>query len=155
MSPKNLLRTCLFIVLAAICAACGNKLIRGEAPIVQINELSQSGDEVSIHLSLRNLNGVALDVRGIDFRLSAEDDVLYAFQGPATTNIAANGTETLTVKLANNTTSRQLLERLQNGEIKSLPYSLEGTVGTAAEGDLRFQHEGHMYPVPGRPGHFR
>jgi len=44
---------------------------------------------------------------------------------------------------------------LQNGDVKSLPYSLRGSVSTREEGILYFEYEGHIYPLPGRPGHFR
>jgi hypothetical protein len=32
---------------------------------------------------------------------------------------------------------------------------LKGTVISKDEGTLRFEHEGHIYPLPGKPGHFR
>jgi hypothetical protein len=52
-------------------------------------------------------------------------------------------------------TSRQLLDTLENGDVKSLPYSLKGFVTTLGDGTLRFEYEGHIYPLPGRPGRFR
>ena len=51
--------------------------------------------------------------------------------------------------------SRKLLESLQSGDVKSLPYQLKGSVFSQQDGTLNFEHEGHIYPMPGRPGHFR
>jgi hypothetical protein len=80
---------------------------------------------------------------------------LFSYQGPAETNIAANGTETWSVEVEESQTSRDLLNTLQSGEVKSLPYSLEGSIESIEDGTLRFQYEGHIYPSPGRPGYFR
>ena len=134
---------------------CGTKIIRGAAPIVRLNELSHTGDTIRLQLSMRNLNGIALDVQAIDFSLSVEDSELFTYKGPAENNIVANGTETWTVEVEESQSGKQLLDKLQDGDIMSLPYSLKGSITAADEGKLRFSHEGHIYPVPGKPGHFR
>ncbi len=138
-----------------VMTACGTKLMRGAAPIVRMIELSHTGDTISLQLSLRNLNGVELDIRAIDFKLSVEDSELFSYNGPAETNIAANGTETWTVEVEESQSSKELLDKLQAGDVMSLPYSLTGSITAIDESKLRFSHEGHIYPVPGRPGHFR
>jgi len=138
-----------------VMTACGTKLMRGAAPIVRMIELSHTGDTISLQLSLRNLNGVELDIRAIDFKLSVEDSELFSYNGPAETNIAANGTETWTVEVEESQSSKELLDKLQAGDVMSLPYSLTGSIIAIDESKLRFSHEGHIYPVPGRPGHFR
>ena len=138
-----------------VMTACGTKLMRGAAPIVRMIELSHTGDTISLQLSLRNLNGVELDIRAIDFKLSVEESELFSYNGPAETNIAANGTETWTVEVEESQSSKELLDKLQAGDVMSLPYSLTGSITAIDESKLRFSHEGHIYPVPGRPGHFR
>lgn len=155
MTHKPPLRTSLFFLLVMFLTACGTKLIRGEAPVVRMNELSHANNSISLQLSLRNLNGVALDVEHINLSLSVRGTDLFSYDGPADTNIAPNGTEIRTLVIAENSSSRQLLDTLQNGDIKSLPYSLEGSITSVDDGKLKFQHTGHIYPVPGRPGHFR
>ncbi len=150
----------LHIALLAMAAlllstACGTKVVRGTAPIVRMTELSHTGNTITLQLSMRNLNGVPLDIREIDFNLSVEDNVLFTYKGPAETNIVANGTETWTVEVEESQAGKQTLDKLQNGDIKSLPYALEGSISAIDEGKLRFSYEGHIYPVPGRPGHFR
>lgn len=145
----------LFILLAVLCTACGAKLIRGESPMVRISELSHQDDSISLQLSIRNVNGEALDVQEMDFTVSTEDQQLMGFSGPVTINIVANGTETWSVELAENATSGEKLDALESGEINSLPYKLEGSIKTLDTGRLRFEYQGHLYTLPGRPGHFR
>ncbi len=155
MKHKRQLGLALVLLVVMLCAACGANVIRGAAPIVRMNDLSRTSNGITLQLSMRNLNGVPLDTISINFSLIVKDDDLLAYTGPAETNIAANGTETWTVELQESESGRALLDSLQSGDIKSLPYSLEGSISSRNDGRLRFQHEGHLFPVPGRPGHFR
>jgi len=125
--------------------------------MVRMTELSHQDNNINLQVSMRNLNGVDLDVKSIDFRLTVNDneDELFVYNGPVDTNIVANGTETWSVEVVESETSRELLNSLENGEIKSLPYALKGSVFSKDDGTLRFEYEGHIYPLPGKPGHFR
>ena len=125
--------------------------------MVRMTELSHQDDNINLQLSMRNLNGVDLDIRSIDFRLTVneDEDELFVYDGPVETNIVANGTETWSVDVVESEASRVLLNSLENGDIKSLPYALKGSVTSKDDGKLRFEHEGHIYPLPGKPGHFR
>ena len=123
--------------------------------MVRMTELSHQENNITLELSIRNLNGVPLDIQNIDLSLLVNDEELFAYQGPVDTNIVANGTETWSVEVVESETSRQLLGTLENGDVKSLPYSLKGFVTTLGDGTLRFEYEGHIYPLPGRPGRFR
>lgn len=145
----------LLILLALLCSACSAKLIRGESPMVRITELSHQDDTINLQLSIRNVNGEALDIREMDFTVSNEDQQLLDFSGPVTINIVANGTETWSVELAENVITRAKLDALQNDDINSLPYKLDGSIRTLETGKLRFEYKGHLYTLPGRPGHFR
>lgn len=145
----------LLLMMLVLTTACGTKIIRGATPMVRMNELSHQNNSITIELSMRNLNGVELDIQSIDFSLSVSDDELFSYTGPADTNIVVNGTETWTVEVEESDSSRELLNSLQSGEVKSLPYSMKGSVFSQEDGDLYFEHEGHIYPLPGRPGHFR
>jgi len=149
------LRFGLTVLAIMLCAACGTKIIRGESPLVRMTELSHQDSNITLQLSMRNINGVPLDIQSIDFSLSVDDKELFTYQGPAETNITANGTETWSVEVKESQSSRDLLVALENGDVKSLPYSLKGSVVSKEDGTMRFQHEGHIYPLPGRPGHFR
>ena len=156
MTIKKHLGLAVMIVAVLLSVACGGtKLIRGATPIVRMNELSHDGENINLLISMRNLNGVELQVQQIDFSLSVDDKVLFSYNGPSDTSIVANGTETWNLEAEESASSQQLLDDLQNGEVKSLQYSFEGSITSAEDGKLRFEHEGHLYPVPGRPGRFR
>jgi hypothetical protein len=122
-----------------------------------MTELSHQDNNINLQVTMRNLNGVDLDIKSIDFRLTVNEneDELFVYNGPVDTNIVANGTETWSVEVEESETSRELLDSLENGEIKSLPYALKGSVNSTDDGTLRFEYEGHIYPLPGKPGHFR
>jgi hypothetical protein len=145
----------LVFLAILLCAACGATVIRGESPMVRMNELSHLGKHITLQLSMRNINGVPLDIESINFKLTVEDNDLFFYNGPAETNIVANGTETWSVEIEESQTSREMLDTLQSGEVKSLPYLLKGSIISKDDGTLRFEHEGHIYPLPGRPGYFR
>jgi hypothetical protein len=145
----------LVMLAVVLSAACGNKLIRGASPMVRMSELSHQDDYITLHLNMRNVNGVPLDIQTINFSLSVDNTELFAYQGPVDINIVANGTETWQEDVVETTTSRELLYSLQNGDVKSLPYVLKGSVTTRDDGSLHFEYDGHIYPLPGRPGHFR
>ena len=147
----------LLVLSFLLCAACGAKIVRGASPMVRMTELSHQGNNINLQLSMRNLNGVDLDIQSIDFQLTVNEDEkdLFVYNGPVDTKIIANGTETWSVEVEESEASRDLLDSLENGDIKSLPYALKGTVISKDEGTLRFEHEGHIYPLPGKPGHFR
>ena len=125
--------------------------------MVRITELSHQDNMINLQVNMRNINGVDLDIQSIDFRLSVNDseDELFAYQGPVDTNIVANGTESWSVDVEESAATRELLDKLESGDIKSLPYALKGSVISTGDGTLRFEYEGHIYPLPGKPGHFR
>lgn len=154
INAKNLGHA-LIVLLLLLSIACGAKVIRGVSPMVRMNELSHQDNNIEVKLSIRNLNGVALDIQSIDFSLSIDAGEVFTYSGPVDTNITANGTETWSVKIEESESGRELLNTLQNGDVKSLPYSLKGKIISAKDGNLRFKHEGHIYPLPGRPGYFR
>ena len=154
LNAKNL-GFALLLLTAMMLTACGTKLIRGAAPMVRMTELSHEDKTIATQLSMRNLNGVALDIIAIDFSLSVDGKAIIVYQGTVDTSIAANGTETWPVEVEESQSSRELLDSLQNGDVKSLPYALKGTITSKEDGGLRFEYEGHIYPLPGRPGHFR
>ena len=152
---KKTLGFVLIMLTVMLCTACGASLVRGEPPMVRMNELSHQDNSITLQLSMRNVNGVPLDIMEIDFSLSMNEGELFTYNGPVDTDIVANGTETWSVDVVESKTSRELLDSLQNGDVKSLPYSLKGSIITRDDGTMRFEHEGHIYPLPGRPGHFR
>jgi len=155
MMNRKLQITGLLIAVTLLLVACGDHLIRGVSPVVRINELSHDGKTVSLQLMLRNRNGVKMDVEHLNFSLTSDGEDLLVYNGPAVTNIAANGTENWSVDIDEPETTHKKLTSLENEEIKSLFYTFKGTITSTEAGDLDFDHEGYLYPVPGRPGQFR
>jgi hypothetical protein len=145
----------LLLLLLMMTTSCGAKTIRGAAPMVRMTELSHQDNTIALQLSLRNLNGVPLDILKIDFSLSIDGNGAVVYQGPVDTTIAANGTEAWPVEVKESQSIREVLDKLQNGDVNSLPYVLKGSITSKEDGTLRFEYEGHIYPLPGRPGHFR
>ena len=160
-TEKTILKTnlglSLLLLAVLLCTACGTQIIKGASPMVRMTELSHQDNNINLQVTMRNLNGVDLDIKSIDFRLTVNEneDELFVYNGPVDTNIVANGTETWSVEVEESESSRELLDSLENGEIKSLPYALKGSVNSKDDGTLRFEYEGHIYPLPGKPGHFR
>lgn len=145
----------LCLALMGLIACGGTKIISGQAPMVRLIELSHDQQTIELQLSMRNLNGVRLDIQNIKVKLANDKVELVTYSGPANTNIVANGTEVWKVQIKASDASSELLNTLQSGETMSLPYTLEGVITSVDDGQLHFQHDGHLYPIPGRPGHFR
>jgi len=49
----------------------------------------------------------------------------------------------------------ELLAELESGNVSNLPFFLEGRMRTTQDGNVPFKYEGYLYPVPGKPGHYR
>lgn len=154
---KKYLVSGLLVLALMFSTACGSKIVRGESPLVRMTELSHQDNIINLQVSMRNLNGVDLDIMSANIRLTVNEntDELFVYNGPVDTNIVANGTESWSVEVEESQVSRDLLESLEKGEIKSLPYKLKGSVISKDDGKLRFEYEGHIYPLPGKPGYFR
>ena len=149
------MRLALVLLLALGLAACSSGQVRDESPMVRVSEVSRLDDDITVQLRIRNVNDEALDIRTISFELTSDDEPFLAWDGPAAVNIAAKGTETWSAGISASASGGALLDSLQQGSIKSLPYALKGSVETVDDQTLRFEAVGHLYPLPGRPGYFR
>jgi len=152
---KKLQLTGLLVIVILSLVACGDHLIRGVPPVVRMNELSHDAKTVTVQMTLRNRNGVEMDVEHMTFRLSSDGDDLLVYNGPAVTNITPNGTENWSVDIEAPEATHKKLIMLENEEVKSLFYTFKGTITSTEAGNLDFDYEGYLYPVPGRPGRFR
>mgnify|MGYP001818069103 CR=1 FL=1 len=160
MIPERVLqsrpmRLALVSLIALVLTACGGGQVRDESPMVRVSEVSHLDNDITVQLSIRNVNDEVLDIRAISFEMMTDDKPFLAWDGPATVNIAAKGTEAWSVEISASASGVALLDSLQQGSIKSLPYTLEGSVKTVDDNTLRFEGVGHLYPLPGRPGYFR
>lgn len=148
-------RLAVAFVLVSGLTACGAKAVRGESPFLKINALRLDQDTVHVDLGLRNINDEPLEIDNIDFVLTSRDTVIADFNAPRRASVIANGSETLRFDLPASRAGAGLLNGLQDGDIESLPYLVEGSIRTVEGKNLDLKGRGHIYPVPGRPGQFR
>lgn len=156
LSFRRRLRAAAVALLAALLAACGGiKVVTGEPPYVRVSAIAIDGDEAQIEFDIRNVNTEPLEVRAVRFELEVDGALLARYDRSLEAGVVPSGNDIVTVRLEPDAAGRARLEALEAGEAASLPYALSGDVLVPEEGRLRFENSGHLYPVPGRPGHFR
>ena len=151
------LRFFLLVLLPLfLCSGCGGtQKVKGESPFVSIAGLVLSGESLAVKLDVQNINDVAMIIDAIDFRIRSADSDLTSVAQPMNLAIDPNTIEEVPLENLPAGLAGPRLAELESGNLASLPFSLEGRVHTAEDGYLPFRHEGHLYPVPGKPGQFR
>jgi LEA14-like dessication related protein len=148
-----------FLALAAgallLTSACGPQVIKGRPPFISISGMSLEEDRLSADFDVRNHNEVDMTISRIEITLTVNDVAVTRENNAFGLLVGANSSEQVHVQQLPDDFTRDLLNSLESGEVKSLPFTLAGRVNTAEDGILSFDHQGHLYPVPGRPGHFR
>lgn len=148
-------RLLLTLLLAASVVSCGPQVIKGRPPFISISGMSLVDDRLSADFDIRNENGVPMTINMIDITVSVNDVELARENRDFDLAIGANSAEEVHVDELPDEFTRSLLESLGSGEVKSLPFDLKGSVNTVEDGRLYYSHKGYLYPVPGKPGHFR
>lgn len=153
----ELMKIRLYLLLSGLvlCTACGPHQVKGQPPFIGISSLSMQENSLAARLDVRNVNDVELDIDAIDITLRVRDVELTHYVSDFKLTIDPNTTEELSLKELPDINARQHLMDLESGDVSSLPFSLEGRVHTSRDGYLSFKNQGHLYPVPGRPGQFR
>ncbi len=148
----------LLLVVSSCCllAACSShRVIKGEAPLVSISYLALRADTLTANFDIRNPNGVEMVIERIEIGIQIKDQKLNRADESFALTIDAGSAEDMEVESHADETTVSLLRQLQDGELLSIPYELDGQIHTRSDGIESFSHEGHLYPVPGRPGYFR
>ena len=148
-------RLAILVSAALLCVACGPKLIKGRAPFISISGMSLVDERLSAEFDIRNHNDVPMTITMIDINVTVNDTELTRENRPFDLKVGANSAEAVRVEELPDDFTRALLASLERGEVKSLPFDLNGRINTVEDGYLSFSHKGHLYPVPGKPGHFR
>ncbi len=144
------------LLLACLgCVSCGPQVIKGRTPLISISGMSMVEENLSADFSVSNQNGVPMTITSIDITVVVNDVELTRHNSDFKLTIDANSIEDVHVEKLPNDFTRSLLASLDSGELKSLPFDLQGKVITIEEGTLRFAHKGYLYPVPGKPGYYR
>lgn len=144
-----------FLLLLIVCVACGPQQVRGKAPFVSIASMTITGENLSASFNIRNINDVPMDIDSVDITVRIRDVELTRHSSTFALSIDPNTTEDVVVEKLPDEFARDLLANLETGDVRNLPFFLEGRLHTAEDGYMPFRHEGYLYPVPGRPGHFR
>lgn len=148
-----------FLLLTAIfCISCGPQVIKGRSPFISISGMSLTESKLSTDFDIRNQNGIPMTIDKIDkIDITVTvNDVDFARENRSFDMIiGANSAEQVHVEELPDAGRQALLESLEKGEVKSLPFDLKGRVHTVEDGYLTFEQKGYLYPVPGRPGDFR
>lgn len=145
----------LLLPLVLLCAACGPQVIKGRPPFIGISGMSLQDDTLAADFRVDNQNGVEMNIQTIEITVTINDVTLTGENRDYPLSIDANSSEELRVERPLDESARRLLASLEDREVRSLAFELAGRVRTREDGYLRFEHKGHLYPVPGKPGHFR
>jgi len=148
-------RFLLLLLTAVCCFSCGPQVIEGRPPFINISGMSLAADVLSAEFYVRNQNGVEMTIDRIDISVTVNGVVLAQKNGNFNLVVGANSAEHVNVEEPATGERLALLESLESGEVNSLPFDLKGKVHTVEDGDLTFAQKGYLYPVPGKPGHFR
>jgi len=146
---------CGLILCLLLCTACGPHKVKGEPPFVSISSMTAKQDSLFARFDIRNINDVDMTIDAIDITIRARDSEFTRHNSALKLTLDPNATEEVAVNNMPDEIARPLLTDLEGGTISSLPFSLQGRVHTLEDGYLSFEHEGHLYPIPGKPGQFR
>lgn len=144
----------LLLISTCLLTACSGGLVRGEPPLVGLSTV-ELGDQVRASVSLYNPNDENMNVARIVMSLSLGEQELDRQDLRIGLTVHRSGTEEIVVNFPVDDGARQTLARLEDGETNSVAYSIHGEISNAGGDSERFSQEGYLYPVPGRPGHFR
>jgi len=153
--PKSALRLLFVMIMAVCCISCGPHSIKGRPPFISISGMSQVDSKLSVDFDIRNQNDVPMTIDRVDITVTVNDIELARDNRNFDLVVGANSAERVRVEELPDESRRALLDSLESGEVSSLPFDLNGKVHTVEDGDLSFEHKGFLYPVPGKPDHFR
>ncbi len=154
---RNIRLASLLILSLALLAVtgCGPNVIKGRPPFVSISSMSLDGSTLTTRFDIANQNGVAMNIDTAEISVMVRDTELIRYDSNEPLEVGANSTETVTTTGQPEDFTRTLLASLDNGQLDSLSIDVSGRVHTPEDGFLRFEQNGYLYRVPGRPGQFR
>lgn len=145
----------VLLMLFSLCVACGPHQVRGKAAVVSISSMTVAGEQFTATFNIRNINDVAMDIEQINITIRIRDVELTRHVESLALSIDPNTTEEVMVQKLPEGFASGLLAELESGNVNNLPFFLEGRMRTTQDGNVPFKYEGFLYPVPGKPGHYR
>ena len=156
MNPDRKIKPFLFLLTCAVLlVSCSGAQIRGQSPFAQVNGMKLQDHNLTLDLGLRNVNTEAINIEHIEFSISVDETSLSIYNATSQASVIANGTENLRFELAASPEAAELLNALEREDRGDLEYMLEGVLQVNEGKQMKIKRKGHIYPVPGRPGHFR
>jgi LEA14-like dessication related protein len=152
---KTAFRLLTLLLVTAVCVSCGPSIIKGRPPFINISGMNLEENRLTGEFDISNQNGVPMTIEMIDITMTVNGVELARENRELKLLVGANSTEQVIVEELPDEFKRGLLDSLDSGEVKSLPFDLDGRVRTLEDGYLAFDQKGYLYPVPGKPGHFR
>lgn len=143
------------LLLTFVMAGCGPNVIKGRPPFISISGMSLDDGELSAVFDISNQNGVPMSITSIDITVTVRDAEITRYNQDFQLVIDTNSTEEVSVDKLPDDFTQTLLASLDKGDLNSLPFDLKGRVNTVEDGFLNFENTGYLYPVPGKPGHYR
>ena len=143
------------LLLVFLLAGCGPTVIKGRPPFISISGMSLIDAELSAVFDISNQNGVPMNITSIDITVTVRDAEITRYNENFQLEIDTNSTEEVSVEKMPDDFTQTLLVSLDRGDLNSLPFDLKGRVNTVEDGFLNFENTGYLYPVPGKPGHYR
>ena len=151
--PLHFLDPALLNVL--VMTVCVPNVIKVRPPYITISGMNLLDGELSAVFDISNQNGVPMSITSIDITVTVRDAEITRYNENFQLVIDTNSTEEVRVEKMPDDFTQTLLISLDRGELNSLPFDLKGRVNTIEDGFLNFENTGYLYPVPGRPGHYR
>jgi len=152
---RHACRPALLFAAAWICLSCAAQVISGRPPFVSVSGMNLAGETLNTDFRISNQNEVAMDIESIEITVTVGAVELVGTSRTLPLSIDANSAEEVQVMQTPGPDASALLASLEDRGVNSLAFDLRGSVRTQADGVLRFEQKGHLYPVPGKPGSFR
>lgn len=151
----KIINSTLIVSICILVVACGDGLVRGQPPLVDLSTLQSADSEIRTRVDIHNPNGVDMMVRDLEMSMTLGETNLGSHRIELGLTIHPNGTEEIGFTFPAADAAGQTLARLEEGDVNSVPYTIEGRVIDANGDSEQFSRDGYLYPLPGRPGEFR
>lgn len=144
---------CVLLISVVVLAACATRVVTGHPPQVDLHALARDGQVITLDLNLRNVNDESLTLSQMDLRLELGDELLLHINQSLHLTVPARGRERVRVELAGGLAGLEVLGAVE--QEGSRPWRLQGSLLNEHGRGMNVEAKGWLYPVPGRPGHFR
>lgn len=165
MYPDRIKIALISLLALALLGACGSgtRQVRGESPLISLDHLTRSEQEVVLGLGLRNVNDRPLELEYVQLILRLEDQILLETETATGIDVSARGREVLRITGPAQAAGLEILDRLSPGGVTAHPdgplsrasWTMEVNLTNARGRTERIESSGFLHPAPGQPNRFR